>query len=87
MRTVLLGPPPASREFRRLSRHQNVSPDKESEGWGHVWTWTAIDAARLKCKPELVIQPPFLDSECDIAIPLAISHWDTKWEVPLPTPT
>src|SRR5579872_4849601 len=26
------------------TKRKNVSPDKEAEGWGDVWTWTAIDA-------------------------------------------
>jgi IS1 family transposase len=26
------------------AKRKNVSPDKEAEGWGDVWTWTAIDA-------------------------------------------
>jgi IS1 family transposase len=26
------------------AKKKNVSPDKEAEGWGDVWTWTAIDA-------------------------------------------
>jgi IS1 family transposase len=26
------------------AKKKSVSPDKESEGWGDVWTWTAIDA-------------------------------------------
>ena len=26
------------------AKRKNVSPDKETEGWGDVWTWTAIDA-------------------------------------------
>jgi IS1 family transposase len=26
------------------AKRKNVSPEKEAEGWGDVWTWTAIDA-------------------------------------------
>lgn len=26
------------------AKQKNVSPKKEAEGWGTVWTWTAIDA-------------------------------------------
>jgi IS1 family transposase len=26
------------------AKKKNVSPEKEAEGWGDVWTWTAIDA-------------------------------------------
>jgi IS1 family transposase len=26
------------------AKRKNVSPDKEANGWGDVWTWTAIDA-------------------------------------------
>src|ERR1700675_2667995 len=26
------------------AKRKNVSPEKRAEGWGDVWTWTAIDA-------------------------------------------
>lgn len=26
------------------AKKKNVSPEKETEGWGDVWTWTALDA-------------------------------------------
>jgi IS1 family transposase len=26
------------------AKHKNASPEKKEEGWGDVWTWTAIDA-------------------------------------------
>jgi IS1 family transposase len=26
------------------AKEKNVSPDKKAEGWGDVWTWTALDA-------------------------------------------
>ena len=26
------------------AKERNVSPEKKAEGWGDVWTWTAIDA-------------------------------------------
>ena len=26
------------------AKAKNVSPEKKAEGWGDVWTWTAIDA-------------------------------------------
>jgi len=26
------------------AKRKNVTPEKEAEGWGDVWTWTAIDA-------------------------------------------
>jgi IS1 family transposase len=26
------------------AKKKNVSPEKEAEGWGDVWTWTALDA-------------------------------------------
>jgi IS1 family transposase len=26
------------------AKRKNVTPEQESEGWGDVWTWTAIDA-------------------------------------------
>src|SRR5579872_3560142 len=26
------------------AKQKNVSPEKRAQGWGDVWTWTAIDA-------------------------------------------
>jgi hypothetical protein len=31
------------------AKRKNVSPEKESDGWGDVWTWTAIDADTKLC--------------------------------------
>jgi IS1 family transposase len=31
------------------AKKKNVSPEKEAEGWGDVWTWTAIDADTKLC--------------------------------------
>ena len=31
------------------AKKKNVSPAKETEGWGDVWTWTAIDADTKMC--------------------------------------
>lgn len=31
------------------AKRKNVSPEKEQEGWGDVWTWTAIDADTKLC--------------------------------------
>jgi len=28
---------------------KNVTPEQEHEGWGDVWTWTAIDADSKLC--------------------------------------
>jgi IS1 family transposase len=31
------------------AKRKNVSPDKEAEGWGDVWTWIALDADTKLC--------------------------------------
>ncbi len=31
------------------AKRKNVSPEKEADGWGDVWTWTAIDADTKLC--------------------------------------
>src|ERR1700687_4093756 len=31
------------------AKAKNVTPEKEAEGWGDVWTWTAIDADTKLC--------------------------------------
>ena len=31
------------------AKHKNASPEKKAEGWGDVWTWTAIDADTKLC--------------------------------------
>jgi len=31
------------------AKRKNVSPEKEAQGWGDVWTWTAIDADTRLC--------------------------------------
>lgn len=31
------------------AKAKNVRPEKEAEGWGDVWTWTAIDADTKLC--------------------------------------
>ena len=31
------------------AKAKNVSPEREAEGWGDVWTWTAIDADTKLC--------------------------------------
>ncbi len=36
------------------AKHKNASPEKEAEGWGDVWTWTAIDADTKLCVGYLV---------------------------------
>ena len=36
------------------AKAKNVSPDKEAEGWGDAWTWTAIDADSKLCVSYLV---------------------------------
>jgi IS1 family transposase len=36
------------------AKSRNVSPLKESEGWGDAWTWTAIDADTKLCVSYLV---------------------------------
>jgi IS1 family transposase len=36
------------------AKMKNVSPERECEGWGDVWTWTAIDADTKLCVGYLV---------------------------------
>ena len=36
------------------AKKKNVSPEKKAEGWGDVWTWTAIDADTKLCVSWLV---------------------------------
>ena len=36
------------------SKAKNTTPEKKQEGWGDVWTWTAIDADRKLCVSYLV---------------------------------
>lgn len=36
------------------AKQKNASPDKKAEGWGDVWTWTAIDADTKLCVSYLV---------------------------------
>jgi IS1 family transposase len=36
------------------AKKKNVSADKKQEGWGDVWTWTAIDADTKMCVSYLV---------------------------------
>jgi len=36
------------------AKKKNVSPEKQQEGWGDVWTWTAIDADTKLCVSYLV---------------------------------
>src|SRR5580698_4516102 len=31
------------------AKKKNVTPEQEQEGWGDVWTWTAIDADTKLC--------------------------------------
>jgi IS1 family transposase len=31
------------------AKRKNVSPEKQEQGWGDVWTWTAIDADTKLC--------------------------------------
>lgn len=31
------------------AKRKNVSPEKQAEGWGDVWTWTAIDSETKLC--------------------------------------
>ena len=31
------------------AKKKNVSPEKEAEGWGDVWTWTGVDAETKLC--------------------------------------
>ena len=42
--------PPMRRDLElRRSRKKNVTPEQEANGWGDVWTWTAIDADTKLC--------------------------------------
>ena len=36
------------------AKQKNASPEKKGEGWGDVWTWTAIDAESKMCVSYLV---------------------------------
>src|SRR5271167_2997063 len=36
------------------AKAKNVRPEKEVEGWGDAWTWTAIDADTKLCVSYLV---------------------------------
>ena len=36
------------------AKRKSVSPEKEADGWGDVWTWTAIDADTKLCVSYLV---------------------------------
>jgi IS1 family transposase len=36
------------------AKQKNASPEKKTEGWGDVWTWTAIDADTKLCVSYLV---------------------------------
>lgn len=36
------------------AKQKNASPEKKQEGWGDVWTWTAIDADTKLCVSYLV---------------------------------
>lgn len=36
------------------AKHKNASPEKKDQGWGDVWTWTAIDADTKLCVSWLV---------------------------------
>jgi len=36
------------------AKKKNASPEKKQEGWGDVWTWTAIDAGTKLCVSWLV---------------------------------
>jgi IS1 family transposase len=36
------------------AKQKNASPEKKDEGWGDVWTWTAIDADTKLCVSYLV---------------------------------
>jgi IS1 family transposase len=36
------------------AKHKNASHEKKDEGWGDVWTWTAIDADTKMCVSYLV---------------------------------
>lgn len=36
------------------AKAKNVTPERKAEGWGDVWTWTAIDAETKMCVSYLV---------------------------------
>src|SRR5271166_4218937 len=36
------------------AKKKNVTPEQEAQGWGDVWTWTAIDADTKLCVTYLV---------------------------------
>ncbi len=36
------------------AKHKNASPEQKAQGWGNVWTWTAIDADTKLCVGYLV---------------------------------
>jgi IS1 family transposase len=36
------------------AKHKNASPEQKAQGWGDVWTWTAIDADTKLCVGYLV---------------------------------
>jgi hypothetical protein len=36
------------------AKAKNVTPERKAEGWGDVWTWTAIDAETKLCVSYLV---------------------------------
>ncbi|MFY9855928.1 MAG: IS1 family transposase, partial [Terracidiphilus sp.] len=36
------------------AKQRNASPDQKAQGWGDVWTWTAIDADTKLCVGYLV---------------------------------
>jgi IS1 family transposase len=36
------------------AKAKNVTPEKEAEGWGDIWTWTALDADTKLCVSYLV---------------------------------
>jgi IS1 family transposase len=36
------------------AKQKNASPEKKQEGWGDVWTWTAIDADTKLCVSYLI---------------------------------
>src|SRR5262245_39224199 len=36
------------------AKAKNVSPEKKAEGWGDIWTWTALDADTKLCLSYLV---------------------------------
>jgi IS1 family transposase len=36
------------------SKEKHTSPEKKAEGWGDIWTWTAIDAETKLCISYLV---------------------------------